>query len=641
MKLVDQFRLIPTSIELPTPFAMCNPSVMGSDRGWSVLVRALDPVPYSGPDEPYLSSENWLLEYDRFLRPQSRIRLRDEDVRRRCPEARNGLEDGRLFTWLDRRWVLFSGLQRSRGGYANTMILVELDGDRLCNPVVLPSPHHLVREKNWMPWVMDNELYLVYSTRPLEIYRYTPNGMMRVHEGMPSTRNSKAMMSGSSQVIPWGNDYLAVTHQRNRAPLASRLMQKYVTRDPYYQRKKVLFSHHMLLLDRHFNIKMQSNPFHFETEGIEFCAGLACHDDRVLVSYGVMDEKARLLELDPSQVDRILGQKARRPNMARIAPAVDSGKPLPGMDLIVLNYRNFRITAARCLDSLWPQYDASRMSVKLLDNGSPDASPVDIVEYARHHGQLEYECLTENLGFAGGMNHAARQGRNEWLLLVNNDTIFLPDSLADLSRALASAGPDIGAIGPITNAAGNEQDYFLEGTAEQILSAAAVFHQTPVNRLLPVYRLDFFCVAIRRSVWDALGGLDPTYGLGYYEDFDFSVKMRHAGYRLMMCEDAFVYHQGGTSFKQSATSKRLIRANRDLFTQRYPEVALPHKREGNLETLRLYQHLIESGYPAERLMGRIALRMKALVREVPKSLHKRRQWEKARASLRIIEKVRG
>jgi GT2 family glycosyltransferase len=635
MKLVDQFRLIPASIEVPTSFAVCNPSVMATENGWSVMVRALDPIPYSGPDAPYLSSENWLVGYDKNLRPQSSTRLCDLEVRENCIEARNGLEDGRLFMWFGRQWALFSGLQRSHRGYTNSMILVEVHGDHLRNPIVLPSPHHLSREKNWMPWVLDNELNLVYSTRPLEIYRYTPNGLIRVHGGMAAPKNSGTMMSGSSQVIPWGDDYLAITHQRNRAPLASRLMQKYVTRDPDYQRKKVLFTHHMLLLDRHFNIKAQSKAFHFETEGIEFCAGLASHDERVLISYGVMDEKARLLELDPSHVDRILDQKARRPNIARIIPQVDSDKPLPSVDLIVLNYRNFLGTAARCLDSLWPQYDGSRIRVKLLDNGSPDSSPADIREYAKQHSQLEYECLTDNLGFAGGMNYAARQGQSEWLLLVNNDTIFLPGSLENLSRALASAGSDIAAIGPITNAAGNEQDYFLEGNPEQIIRAAAVFHQAPLNRLFPVYRLDFFCVAIRRSVWNALGGLDTSYGLGYYEDFDFSVKMRHAGYRLMMCEDAFVYHQGGSSFKQSTTSKNLIRANRDLFTGRYPEVALPHKREGNLETLRLYQHLIESGYPVGQLLERIALRMKALAREAPKSLHKRRQWEKAQASLHL------
>ncbi len=635
MKLVDWFRQIPVTIEVPTNLAVCNPSILATECGWSVLVRALDPIPYAGTNEDYLSSENWLIQYDKDLRPQSRVRLQDEGILENCVEARNGLEDGRLFEWSGQQWVLFSGLQRSQQGYVNSMILARIDGDRLVHPIVLPSPYHYSREKNWMPWVLGNELYLIYSTKPLEVYRYETRGLARVHGGAYKFKNSGPMMSGSSQVIPWGSGYLAIIHQRNRAPLVSRFMQKYVMRDPEYQRKKVQFSHRMLLLDHNFNIKVQSNAFHFENDGIEFCAGIACQDDRVLISYGVMDEKARLIELDPSQVDQILGQKIRRPNMARIAPVIEPRTRLPSIDLIVLNYRNFKTTAARCLDSLWTQRDASRIHVKLLDNGSPDDSMRDIEEYAKQHPELEYECLSKNLGFAGGMNYAARQTRGEWLILVNNDTIFLPGSLDNLSGAIASAGPDIAAIGPITNAAGNAQDYFLEGTYEQIQAAAAIFHKTPIGRLLPVYRLDFFCVAIRRTVWDELGGLDPVYGLGYYEDFDFSVKARQAGYRLMMCEDAFVYHRGGTSFKQSDTTKRLIRTNRDLFTGRYPEIALPHKRDGNLETLKLYQNLIESGYPAACLLERIKLRMKALSQEAPKSIYKRFQWKKALVKLQF------
>ena len=101
----------------------------------------------------------------------------------------------------------------------------------------------------------------------------------------------------------------------------------------------------------------------------------------------------------------------------------------------------------------------------------------------------------------------------------------------------------------------------------------------------------------------------------------------------MMCEDAFVYHQGGASFKQSTSTKRLIRANRDLFTARYPEVALPHKREGNLATLKLYEELLRSGEAATPYMERIALRKWALERAMPKSFSKRRQWKKAKAAL--------
>ncbi len=635
MMLLDRFRLIPTAVEVPTTRPVCNPSILAVEEGWVVLVRTLDPVPYTGSGHDYLSSENWLIRYDRELRPLSKSKLRDEAVVERCPQARNGLEDGRLFTWSGQLWALFSGLERHGNAFFNTMVLTRVEGDRLTDPVVIPSPRRQNREKNWMPWVLDGVLYFIYSTQPMEVYRFDGTRLQPAHHGARAFKGMKGLMSGSSQVIPWGEHYLAVTHQRNRAPLATRLIQKYVTHDPDYQRKKVRFSHYLLLLDRHFNVKGHSRAFSFETEGIEFCAGMAYREGRLLISYGVMDEKARLLELDPAWVDGMVGLRPRPRNLDRTAPPVSANAAPVAVDLIVLNYRNFNTTAARCLDSLRPQLAAcpSRVRMQLLDNGSPDSSPSDIVSYARGFPELAYECLSENLGFAGGMNHAAKRGSAEWLLLVNNDTVFAPGSLEHLLRALASASLDVAAVGPVTNAAGNEQDYFLEGGAEEVLATAALFSKHPVRRLFPVYRLDFFCVAVRRTVWEMLGGLDPAFGLGYYEDFDFSVRARLAGYRLMMCEDAFVYHQGGASFKQSANTKRLIRANRDLFTARYPEVALPHKREGNLATLKLYEELLRSGEAATPYMERIALRKWALERAMPKSFSKRRQWKKAKAAL--------
>ncbi len=635
MILVEQFKTISMEVKVPTTHPVCNPSVLAIEDGWLVLVRALDPVPFQGTHLPYVSSENWLLRYDKDLQLLSSQRLRDERILKDCPEARNGLEDGRLFTWSGQLWVLFSGLRRQNGEYFNTMTLARIDGDSLVEATVIASPYHHTREKNWMPWVLGSDLYLVYSTQPMEIYRYVATGLQRVYQGGVAFENMPGLMSGSSQVIPWGQHYLAITHRRSRAPLFSRLLQKYVTKDPDYQRKKVLFSHYLLLLDRNFNVVGQSPAFRFETEGIEFCAGLACQDQRVLISYGVMDEKARLIELDPANIDHLLGQPERPRNLDRIAPRVTVSPTLPSLDVIILNYRNFQTTAALCLDSLRPQVEGllPGVCVRLLDNGSPDDSPAHIAAYGQRYPGLVCECLPENLGFAGGMNHAVQQGNGDWVLLVNNDTLFLQGSLLSLVQAMAVAGPDVGAIGPVTNAAGNEQDYFLEGGREQILAAASLFRDHPIHRLLPVYRLDFFCVAVRRKVWESLGGLDTGYGLGYYEDFDFSVRMRRAGYRLMMCEDAFVYHQGGGSFKQSAATKQLIRANRDLFTRRYPEVLLPHKRDGNLATLHLYQELTQAGYPAAFLSERKALRKMALDREMPKSFYKKRQWKKAQAAL--------
>jgi GT2 family glycosyltransferase len=628
MKLMDQFGLIPVQVTLPTHLPLCNPSIVSVANGWAALVRVLDPIPFTSQNDPYLSSENWLIHYDDCLRPLARTRLDDSAIRLQYREAMNGLEDGRLFLWKGDLWALFSGLERTRDGFLNTMMLSRVDGDRLTDARVLPSPHGQAREKNWMPWVVQDDLYLVYSTQPLEIYRVDKQGLVRVNGTETKVVKTKTLVSGSSQVIPWGEHFLAVTHQRSRAPAASRFVQKYVMRDPDYQKKKVHFTHQLILLDSHFNIRSRSRPFKFETDGIEFCAGLATKGSRILISYGAMDERARLLELDRAEVDALLGIASSGRCMKRIAPAIETSGTLPSVDAIVLNYRNFSATSAQCLDSLASHFGSELIHVRLVDNGSPDSSPQEILEYAHKHPALKFELLPANLGFAGGMNHAAAEGESEWLMLINSDTVFLPDAMERLCRAMSSAPPDVAALGPITNAAGNEQDYPLQGCCDEVLREAADLTGHPLWRLLPVYRLDFFCVAIRRAVWQELGGLDQGYGPGYYEDFDFSIRARQAGYRLMMCEDAFVYHAGSGTFKQSKNIRSLIRKNRDLFTRRFPGVQLPHKRDGNLQTLMVYSELLRQGVSHSMLDDRIRLRAAALRTEAPKSFLKRRRWKR-------------
>ncbi len=206
-------------VAVPTALEFCNPSITGRVGGFSVLVRALDPVPYAGPALPFVSSESWLVDYTENLAVRSILKLDDRDVRQKCFEAIHGLEDGRLFEWRGQLWILYSGLRREGSRYYNTMLICRIEGDRLTDYRALPSPKHLEREKNWMPWVLGEELYLVYSTEPVEIYRVSATGLEFVPNGS-GTRHSVApvggaMMSGSSEVIPWGKGrYLAVTHHR-------------------------------------------------------------------------------------------------------------------------------------------------------------------------------------------------------------------------------------------------------------------------------------------------------------------------------------------------------------------------------------------------------------------------------------------
>ncbi|NDU85723.1 MAG: hypothetical protein G3H99_03820 [Ferrovum sp.] len=301
MKLVKQFkdaRVI--DIRVPTELDICNPSIVASEDGWEVLIRALDPKPYQGPDHEFLSSDNWLVRYAPDFTIRSIDKLEDLDFRKSCSDAIHGLEDGRLFYWKSQLHALFSGLKREGNTYLNTMVLSRIDGKTLVDPVILPSPHGQKREKNWMPYVRNDELYLVYSIQPMEVYRYT--GKLERWAGEVNLQSSPAslggaMISGSSQLIDWAEGALAVIHHRRKAPILGKLVMKHVTKDPEYQRKKVHFDHYFVRLDKNFNLMARSRPFQFETTGVEFCAGLCRGEQGILLSYGVMDRVARIIHM--------------------------------------------------------------------------------------------------------------------------------------------------------------------------------------------------------------------------------------------------------------------------------------------------------------------------------------------------------
>ena len=226
------------------------------------------------------------------------------------------------------------------------------------------------------------------------------------------------------------------------------------------------------------------------------------------------------------------------------------------------------------------------------------------------------------------MNHGASLATAEWLLLVNSDTVFAPGALDLLYQALSVQPSEVGMVGPITNAAGNDQCYNIPGDCKTVLQTAATLQSTPTHTLIPCYRLDFFCVAIRKTLWDKLHGLDPIFGLGYYEDTDFSLRAKTIGCQMMICEDAFVYHIGGSSFSTNPKAKALIKRNKKIFLNLHPQAMLYHQREDNLTALKEYVNLSSQEIWNEGLNLRAKLRIKALLTNLPRSPIKKWLWQR-------------
>lgn len=300
----------------------------------------------------------------------------------------------------------------------------------------------------------------------------------------------------------------------------------------------------------------------------------------------------------------------------------------PYIDLVLLCYGGFTNSTKPCIDSLLADCVDSNFRLTVVDNGSLDDSANQLKEYLKPYSQVRIRFLEKNIGFAGGMNYGASLAEGEWILLVSNDTIFAPGSLVTLYQALRAQPEDVGMVGPITNAAGNEQSYNIHGSASEVLAEARFVQQFPCHALIPCYRMDFFCVAVRRSLWEQLHGLDPIFGPGYYEDTDFSMRAKSEGSRMLLCEDAFVYHVGGATFSTDPKTRALVERNKKIFLGRHPQAVLHHKRKANLAVLEEYAKLREKGLWNEGLAIRAKLRMETSLTDLPRSPIKKWLWQR-------------
>ena len=244
--------------------------------------------------------------------------------------------------------------------------------------------------------------------------------------------------------------------------------------------------------------------------------------------------------------------------------------------IIVLCYNSLEETTRPCLESIVKNTPVGDYELIIIDNASSDGTPEYLQEFARLHTNIRIQLNDINKGYAGGNNDGIALANNEYIILLNNDTL-VPAGWLDKLLFLFQNHPNIGLIGPVTNSAGNEQRIELDRlneknyediSGEYIKRQAGVWFETE--------KLGFFCVAIRSSVVKKIGVLDEKFGIGMFEDDDYCIRAKKAGFNLAIAEDCFVFHKGSVSFGKLAVEnyRRLFEKNRQYFYEKHQEAWL-------------------------------------------------------------------
>lgn len=216
----------------------------------------------------------------------------------------------------------------------------------------------------------------------------------------------------------------------------------------------------------------------------------------------------------------------------------------------------------------------------VLYNDSPDDAALEAVlvelETARPRRlNLRIERNPVNLGFVRTANRAIAEAvRLHYdLVLLNSDTVLTPGAVREMAR-VALADPMIGFVNPRSNNATLAtlpyQDRFRHLPPKAAQAAwAELAHRLPPFSYAPT--ANGFCVLIRWTVLAEFGGFDEIYGRGYNEENDLAMRAGRRGYRAVLANHAFVWHQGSASFGLQHEEEGLERANREILLRRYPE----------------------------------------------------------------------
>ena len=237
------------------------------------------------------------------------------------------------------------------------------------------------------------------------------------------------------------------------------------------------------------------------------------------------------------------------------------------ISIITINYNGLKDTC-KLIDSIPFKKD---LEVIVVDNASKQNETSIISERYPHVKVIRSD---KNLGFAGGNNLGIKEAKGEYILLINNDTIFKDFNIDNLIERLESS-EKIGIVCPkLRFAWGNNPIQYAGytplsnitlrnkaiGFGEEDKGQYETAHPTPYAHGA--------AMLIKRDAIDKVGLMPECFFL-YYEEIDWSMMFTRAGYEIWYDPCCTVFHkESQTTGQNSPLRTYYITRNRLLLVKR-------------------------------------------------------------------------
>ncbi|MBF0273860.1 MAG: glycosyltransferase family 2 protein [Nitrospinae bacterium] len=242
----------------------------------------------------------------------------------------------------------------------------------------------------------------------------------------------------------------------------------------------------------------------------------------------------------------------------------------PLITIIIPTYNGLRLIkqsiSSIIAKTLYPNYE-----ILIVDNNSDDPETLAYFDTISKNEKVKVQSDKRPFNFSALNNKAVSEVKSEYILLLNNDIEVISENWLNEMVSLAIQ-PEVGCVGArlwypdntlqhggvITGLGGvaghshkylprNEPGYFYRATLIQTLSAVTAA-----------------CLLIKKSIYEQVGGFDEENLSIAFNDVDFCLKVRDAGYRNIWTPYAELYHHESASRGTEDTLEKKTRFSKEV-----------------------------------------------------------------------------
>lgn len=235
---------------------------------------------------------------------------------------------------------------------------------------------------------------------------------------------------------------------------------------------------------------------------------------------------------------------------------------------IIIPTRNGEKLVRQCVESVRAKTTYPNYEIVLVDNGSDDEEAIAYFDSLAKAGTIRLLKDPKPFNFSRLNNDAAKQAKGSILVFMNNDIeVITPEWLSEMvSHALR---PEIGSVGA--------KLWYPNDTIQHaglVLVAGLAAHAhlgkpkgdngyfSRANLLQSLSGVTAACVAMRREVFEQVGGFDETLAVAF-NDVDLSLKIDAAGYRNLYTPYAELYHHESATRGYEDTPEKMKRFQKE------------------------------------------------------------------------------